>query len=133
MSGSLAVGVAPGWAGGLAIAEAGWWAVGALALLLGVLLAVLSQRAGSPRAQVTGPSPAAVLNPRAQEARHHVLLGELLVGKYGFITAEDLELGLERQKLTGLRIGETLVKMGLLRKRQLEQALADQQAAERAA
>jgi predicted transcriptional regulator len=47
-----------------------------------------------------------------------MLLGELLVAQE-VVSAEEIEQALQRQKDTGVRLGECLVNMGLVTKSQL--------------
>jgi hypothetical protein len=52
-------------------------------------------------------------------------LGEILVTR-GFVTREQLVLALERQRLTGERLGEALVGQGVISKFELAGSLAEQ-------
>jgi hypothetical protein len=49
----------------------------------------------------------------------HLMLGEMLVGA-GHITEKQLQQALAEQKQTGEKLGETLIRLGLLTSRQLE-------------
>ncbi|MCX8030906.1 MAG: hypothetical protein N3A59_04910 [Thermodesulfovibrionales bacterium] len=55
----------------------------------------------------------------------HIKLGTLLV-QYGLISEEDLDDGLKLQKLMGLRLGETLVKIGKLTEENVQWVLSKQ-------
>ena len=52
-------------------------------------------------------------------------LGEILVSR-GFVTREQLIQALERQRLTGERLGEALVGQGVISKFELAGSLAEQ-------
>ena len=55
-------------------------------------------------------------------------LGEIFVER-GFVTQEELDAALERQRQTGERIGEALVAQGVISKFELAGALAEQMSA----
>jgi len=52
-------------------------------------------------------------------------IGELLV-EYGMITADDLDEGLKQQKAMGLKLGETLIQLGKVRREDIEWILSKQ-------
>jgi type IV pilus assembly protein PilB len=52
-------------------------------------------------------------------------IGELLV-EYGMITVDDLDEGLKRQKEMGMRLGETLIQLGKVRREDIEWILSKQ-------
>jgi type IV pilus assembly protein PilB len=86
--------------------------------------ALLGRRGSEP-----GPTPS--LPPRPKYSRGQPatpggrLLGEILV-EQSLVTPEQLEGALDEQEASGLRLGEQLVRMGVLDERQLTQALAVQ-------
>src|SRR6186997_3007847 len=59
-------------------------------------------------------------------------LGDIFVER-GFVTQEELDEALERQRQTGERLGEALVAQGVISKFELAGALAEQMAALEAA
>ena len=65
------------------------------------------------------------MNRFAQTARQRSSLGQLMVGK-GLIQAEDLEHALEYRRQHGLRLGQALMKLGLIDSKQLSEVLREQ-------
>jgi predicted transglutaminase-like cysteine proteinase len=57
--------------------------------------------------------------------KHKPLLGKLLIDR-GVLSAGQLATALDEQKRSGTRIGDTLVALGLVSRRQLKLALAEQ-------
>ena len=72
-------------------------------------------------------SRAAALAPAEEKPKKR--LGDLLVEK-GFLTEEQLKLGLEESKNTNTHIGSTLVKLGFITIEQLKETLGEQQGTE---
>jgi type IV pilus assembly protein PilB len=87
-------------------------------------LALLGRRGNEP-----GPTPALPEKPNYPKGQPAIpggrLLGSLLV-EQGIITPEQLELSLVEQETSGLRVGEQLLRLGVLDEKQLTRALAAQ-------
>jgi hypothetical protein len=110
-------------------AKGTWWWIGALTLLSGVLLVLsglhirLSGARSAPREEALPHRGVIARWPRPT-------LGEVLVDRYGIITAEQLQAGLDRQVKEGGRLGDILLDMGVIASSDLEAALREQQPAE---
>jgi hypothetical protein len=105
-----------------------WW-VGAISLLTGTLLALSGLYA---RSRPPGSTPDVVVRTGLTDDHEPVvpLLGAILVYKYQWITQQQLNQALERQRREGPgrpRLGEILLDMGALSPSRLEQALEHQQ------
>jgi hypothetical protein len=106
-------------------ADTTWWWIGAITVLAAALLVLSSfyirGRGVGPPPRQQPPATTGVL------VRWPVpTLGELLVQKYRLITEPQLEEALEKQIKDGGRLGDILVKMGLLSQSHLEAVLEDQ-------
>ncbi len=128
--GRVAVGLMLATVGGVAFGYAWtaeetplWW-VGAISLLTGALLVLSGFYARSYPSGLDATTP-------TEESKEEVerlvpLLGALLLYKYRWITQQQLNQALNKQKEEGegkRRLGEILVDMGALTTQQLEEAL----------
>lgn len=104
--------------GALAQKEAALWAVGALALMLGVVstLAAVLRSARPDVEPESGTEWSAAAAPQ---------LGEMLVN-YGLISRADLDRALAAQKGTTKRLGRVLVEMELVTHAQIAEVLEEQ-------
>ncbi len=94
------------------------WATGALALLLSVLTTLWAIRRRRPPQYEDADSPD--WDPAAAPP-----LGEMLVN-YGLLSEVNLERALKQQKQTKKRLGQVLVKMGLVTYAQVAEVLEEQ-------
>ena len=96
-----------------------------LAALAGVRRAILVRSPTSFLRPLAPPHPSAVDPPMAAPVATAERLGDLLV-REGLITREQLDKALQEQKQSGTRVGYNLVKLGFIQETDLTKMLARQ-------
>jgi len=106
--------------------DGGLWWMGGLTLLSGLLVLLSGLYATRRLRDETVPGVLHLGAPGDDSAPTPLLLGDLLVNRYGLVTYDQLGQALAQQRGTQQRLGEVLVAMGFLSERDLNMVLEDQ-------